>query len=41
VIVLVGCVIIIGTLVGGAVLYVKLGNLQRALEDEREDAGER
>jgi hypothetical protein len=39
--VLIGCLIIVGALVGGALLWVKLGNLQRDLEVEREDTVER
>jgi hypothetical protein len=38
---LIGCAIIIGALVGGAFLWVKLGNLQRAIEAESEDSVER
>ena len=34
--VLIGCLIIIGTLVGAAVLWVKLGYLERGLEAEAE-----
>jgi hypothetical protein len=39
--VLIGCLIIIGTLVGAAVLWVKLGDLERDFQAESEDTVER
>lgn len=39
-IVLVGCAIIVGTLVGSAVLYTKLSQIQRANDNNCEGSGE-